>query len=381
MARITERVSELSLGFQACEYADGTPLAPFTMTRFVWTVEPSPDDSGETTVIYSNGGEVVFPVTRLILSDDDDEDADNSRNGTVALEFLPGANVDADGDVGVVIQIPKDQLLDLEFNFRDSSVVLQLNDGFTNLQSLSVFASSTQSLAHVLPGEGPTMKAKATQSQFPLDLSLKGNAMDIAIEATEYEIIYIDSRNSIIQLKGDILANDRNYILGGNADVCDNGVTINCGSGLDLIIEGNIAGPVEVSNHNGFTSGQEPEVPLMQIRVNDPTAASSSFDCQSTFFLFGADDLGPGIACGGTNATVSSDPPFPCTRDRTSYLDVLVCPADPLTPQDETCECTVVPPPAPLSSEGNSGAAARERDNQRWLFVGLTMAIMMMLIL
>lgn len=361
-------VSEVSLGLQECVYADGTPIdQAFQMTRFVWTVEPT---DGDATVISTNAGNLVSAVTTPIIVDEDDDDAVKlSQNGTVRLEFLPGPDLltaaapDGQGEVGLVLQIPRDHLVELEYNFRDSSVVLQLHDGFTRLRKLAVFASSTQSAAHVRPGEGPTLKGVVNSSQHPLQLSLRGNAMDVQLESATmgFGSVYIESRNSHIQLKGDVLENadGNNRILGGNKDMCTDD-SDDCGKGLKVVIEGSIDGNIELTNVNGFESGAPtPEGPLVKVHVNDPTG---NFDCADgtlfVAFTAGANEWGPGIQCATTTDTVTTAPPFNCTTDPTaSYQNVLTCPAngEGEKPEDETCECTVVVPPSLSSSPNGDG--------------------------
>ena len=360
IATISQVVSEVSLGLQECVLVDGTPITTaFSMTRFVWTVEPT---DGDATIISSNAGEIVSAITETIIVDGDDDEL--GQNETALLQFLPGPNLeDAIGEVGLVIQIPRAQLVGLEFNFGDSSVILQLNDGFTNLQSLDVYVSSTQSAEHIQPGDGPTLKAAVTQSAAPLNLSLRGNAMDVQVETTSFASLVIESRNSYIQLKGDVLENDDNRIIGGNNDMCSD----DCGKGLKVVVEGSIAGSIQVSNVNSFSAdASPPDEPLVKLQVNDPTG---SFNCQDTFFLSGSDDLGPAIQCSTTTDTVSVSPPFNCTTDPTaSYQNVLSCPADPSTQQDETCECTVVAPStgpsaSPPFSTNAMSAARRQHSN------------------
>jgi len=371
IATIDAAVSQVSLGLRECLYVDGTPIdEAFQMTRFVWTVEPT---DGNATTISTNAGDLVRAVTTPILVDDDENDAVKlSQNGTVLLEFLPGSDMvstAAQGEVGLILQIPRDQLVDLEYTFRDSSVVLQLNDGFTRLQSLAVSASSTQSVAHVTPGEGPTIKGSVTTSSqlYPLQLSLQGNAMDVQLESSAgFGSVYIESRNSHIQLKGDILENadGSNRILGGNNDICKD----DCGKGLKVVIEGSIEGTIEVTNVNGFSSSDgapnQPDGPLVKVHVNDPTG---KFDCDDgTLFVSFADSLGPGIQCLMTNETVSASPPLNCTTDPTaSYKNLLTCPANGQgeKPEDETCECTVVVPSPSTAPATNSNGGGDDASN------------------
>ena len=293
------------------------------LPRATWTIEPAPEGVNTTQIwmLPPNLGHGLVDYSELVVAINETFIDNNDNNAT---------------EIGVLIQVPKDQLRSVNI---DSPLRVNIAPGFTNLTSLSVDISSAQNAGYYqgknytcgkypVPGAGEELslaglgaEVRADLSTVEGDISLRaggwgGNDIAVKLPKDGYPLAYMSLKgnNARYYIEGNVnCTNPYDYVFqqcyftGGSADLCKGD---DCFS--QLVIDGEINGNVTVPSYlqSGVVSVAKVSAPggCDQFEPENPAI----FDCTD------------GAAA---NTTVEVEP-LPCTmqEENMTLADVVECP-------------------------------------------------------
>jgi hypothetical protein len=318
-------------------YDDGCGQLP----RATWTIEPAPEGVNTTQIWMSppNLGWGFVDKDRLWVA----------FNRT-AIELNNTANDTTTTEIGVLIQVPKDQLRRVDV---DSPLRVNIAQGFTNLRSLQVHIDSAQNAGNNpgnnytcgkyedpsyygiygageelnLAGLGAEVRADLSTVEGGISLGAKGAGNDIAVklpeDASQLTYMWLEGRNARYYIQGNVdCSNVGCSFRGGSADLCKE----DCFS--QLVIDGEIDGNITVSSDNN----RESDV-VSVAKVDAPGSCDQFVPENPAIFNCTA-----GAAASATVEVV----PLPCTmqEEDMTLSDVVECP-DHHYPVTGFCRCYV----------------------------------------
>lgn len=320
--------------------------AAVTLPRFTWTLEPAAEGATDTTVMMSP------PDLGTLIYDFDEQFGVGSADG---IKINPTLNLTNGTEVGIVVQIPRDELAIVDI-LGGAPFYVNIANGFTNISSLGSdigsydFYCGNDTYQTDIFGRGSSVSADLSSAFDFWSLSIRDDGADWTVKLTDDETsrteLEIDAMNAKVMVQGHLNCTEPYAcnLIGGSREGCAE----NCKT--ELVVDGSISGNISV-----FSITPQPD-PFWEEYDGNATfiiTASDAGGCDH----FVLDDIGgTPFGCTVDTEVVVVVEEFPCTIETGvgGPTDILQCQGEPYEGR-HTCNCAVpgtcpAPSPAPSSS-------------------------------
>ena len=335
-----------------CKHQYGWDPVVF-LPRFTWSLEPAPEGATETTVRMSppNLGTLLYDFDRY----------GDGVGAVRGIEINPTLNLTNGTDVGIAVQIPRDQLMIVTIN-AGSPFHVNIANGFTNIGALESDRSGQDyycgdgEYEAVIAGRGSAVVADLSSSSDVSVLDINDNGADWTVKLPEDKSnqvsLKVDSLNGKVKILGGINCTDKYAcsLLGGSHQGC----TEDCAT--ELVVEGSVIGNISVTS-----IVPQPEYPDEYTGNATVIITTTEPDGCEHFFIRDDDEV-PFDCIYDAAATVQLEA-LPCTvaAGEGGSMDVLECQGETYEGR-YTCNCAVPgvcpsPSPTPPPSSSSSTCA------------------------
>jgi hypothetical protein len=358
------------------------------LPRATWTIEPTPEGVNMTQIWVSPPD-----LGRAVFTDGVDSNDFTLLEG-IEVNQTALDSISIETEIGVLIQVPKDQFNFFQMNF-ESPFRVNIAPGFTNILTLYCYGTAYYGGAYTplggtcgfdagaynfimkdMTGLGAVVRADlstVTVGTSGLTVDVDGDGADFSLQLPEgYPLtkMKLKGANSRYSIKGNVNCTGEYdcYLWGGSSNLCAGG---QCFS--QLVIDGDIAGNVSI---NPFLySQQSGDVLIANVSAQDGCDHFTPYPAE---LYIGESNVTMaeqilderfrsnfGCIDGATANAVVEVEPFPCTmhKEDMKTIDVVECPRQSDIPPYD-CKCFVpsaaaCPTPAP-SSPASFGALLRK---------------------
>ena len=330
----------------APSYTEWDPAV--TLPRFTWTLEPAPEGATNTTVMMS-------PPDLGTLLYDLNKDGVGSADG---LKINPTLNLTNGTEVGIVVQIPRNELVIVNV-LGGAPFYVNIVNGFTNISTLGSdigsydFYCGNGTYQSDIFGRGSSVAADLSSAIDFWSLSIRDDGANWAVTLTDDETsrteLEIDAMNAKVAVQGHLQCTEPYAcnLIGGSREGCAE----NCQT--ELVVDGSISGNISVFSIT-------PQPPFWEEYEGNATFIITTSDAGGCDH-FVLDDIGETpFECTVDTGVVVEVQEFPCTisAGEGGPTDTLQCHGESYEGR-HMCNCaapgTCLPPsPTPTPSSPSS---------------------------